>query len=417
MYLGDLKHSSFNSTERTLHRGNLRDLRSAWQFDTDGPLAAGATIVDGVAYFGSWAGSFYAVDAQSGRQLWSAFVGISPAPDVSCSPALGVSSQAVVKGDTVYVGGGDSAVYALDRYSGELRWRLQLADPDTGSYLWASLIISGNALYVGIASLGDCPLVRGALVRIELEHPEAPLFRFLAPEGELGAGIWSTPAIDELNNRIYVTTGTGEQNPEEGLWGGAVLALDATSLEIQASFLLPTNSSDHDIEWGSSPTLFEDVNGTPLVAAAGKDGVLYALRASDLSLVWQKTIGIWCGCPQCGCGSLSTPAFDGEVLYAAGGGTDPQDYYNGTVYALNPATGRTIWRTPVPGVVIAPLTIANNLVFAGTLTGLEILDAFEGTKLWSEPFPGTFYSQPVVSNGTIFCTYANGYFGAWRVPQ
>jgi len=71
----------------------------------------------------------------------------------------------------------------------------------------------------------------------------------------------------------------------------------------------------------------------------------------------------------------------------------------------------------VPGVVIAPLTIANNLVFAGTLTGLEILDAFEGTKLWSEPFPGTFYSQPVVSNGTIFCTYANGYFGAWRVPQ
>ena len=54
-------------------------------------------------------------------------------------------------------------------------WRLQLADPKSGSYLWTSLTIHNNALYAGVSSLGDCPLVRGALVRIDLANPRQPL--------------------------------------------------------------------------------------------------------------------------------------------------------------------------------------------------------------------------------------------------
>ena len=61
-------------------------------------------------------------------------------------------------------------------------------------------------------------------------------------------------------------------------WGGSMLAMDATTLEIKSHFFLPTNSVDLDIEWGSSPTLFETSDGLRLVAATGKDGILYAQR-------------------------------------------------------------------------------------------------------------------------------------------
>jgi glucose dehydrogenase len=99
----------------------------------------------------------------------------------------------------------------------------------------------------------------------------------------LGAGVWSTPAVDQESNSAYVTTGTGGQDAHRGLWGGTLLALDASTLEIQpAYFFLPTNSLELDIEWGSSPTLFTLPHGTRMVAAAGKDGVLYALDRHNL---------------------------------------------------------------------------------------------------------------------------------------
>src|SRR5260370_16293705 len=93
-----------------------------------------------------------------------------------------VTSEAPVVGDVVYVGGGDSAVYALDKDTGSQLQRIPLANPDDGAYLWSSLTLYNNALYIGIASLGDCPLSPGALVRIDLANPAQPLFRPLVPQ-------------------------------------------------------------------------------------------------------------------------------------------------------------------------------------------------------------------------------------------
>ena len=319
MYLADPAHSSFNAAENILGRDNAGVLEAAWTLGVPGRLAAAATVVDGVLYFGDWGGQFHAVDAETGRTLWTQFVGMAAPPeDPGCQPAIGVTAQAAVAGNTVYVGGGDSAVYALDRATGRVEWRTALADPRTGSYLWSSITPYAGALYIGVASLGDCPLVRGALVRIDLARPDRPLIRYLYPEDEQGGGIWSTPAIDEASGTVYVTTGTGEQDVAEGRWGGTFAALDANTLEMRAHYLLPSNSLEGDIEWGSSPTLFTLPDGTRLVAATGKDGVLYALRAGDLAVAWTSTIAVSCICPECGCGSLSTPAWDGADALCRG---------------------------------------------------------------------------------------------------
>jgi outer membrane protein assembly factor BamB len=239
------------------------------------------------------------------------------------------------------------------------------------------------------------------------------LLRYLAPEDYLGAGIWSTPAVDTARHLVYVTTGTGDQDAEVGNWGGSMLALDATTLEISSYFFLPTNSSENDIEWGSSPMLFSAA-GTPLVAATGKDGILYAQYRDDLSPVWQSELALSCICPECGCGSLSTPAFDGKLLYVGAGAAPDADLENGSVYSINPASGQIVWKVLLEGAVIAPVAVANGVVFVSTTMGLQIFRADTGEWLADSGPRSPIYSQPVVVDGVLYVTYVSGDVIAFR---
>ena len=79
--------------------------------------------------------------------------------------------------------------------------------------------------------------------------------------------------------------------------------------------------------------------------------------------------------------------------------------------------GLTLWNHPTDGVVIAPVTIANGVVYVPTTLGLEILDATTGESLWTDGDRGTLYSQAVVVDGAVYCTYVKGEIVAWRLPE
>jgi polyvinyl alcohol dehydrogenase (cytochrome) len=384
----------------------------------DASIAAAPTIVDGILYLGDWQGKFRAVNTSTGEILWSQNLGIAPSP-VNCSPGLGVSAQAAVSGDTVYAAGGDSAVYAMNRRTGEIQWRTPLADPAAGAYLWSSIVIYRNSLYVGIASLTDCPLVRGGLARIPLDDPAHPLIRYLVPEGHLGAGVWSTPAIDELNGIVYITTGNGAaRDAKRGAFGSALLALDAGTLEIRSYFFMPATSEATDPDWGSSPLLFEAA-GQPLVAANGKNGVLYVLRRPDLSLLWSSKIARDCNSPTLGCGSISTPAFNGSLLVTGSGQPEGDGSPAGMVYAIDPTVPRPVWQYAARSAVLAPVTLTPGLVWVSTLTGVVVLDAASGKELWADAGKGgsgALFSQPVVADGILYAAYLSGDIVAWGAP-
>jgi polyvinyl alcohol dehydrogenase (cytochrome) len=417
MFAATPEHTSYNSAETAINRDTISTLQRAWAQVFKGGFAAAPTVVNRILYVGGWNGYFYAMDGTDGRVLWQTYVGKAAEPELpQCQVAIGVTAQAVVSGNTVLVGGGDSAVYALNKDTGAQIWRTQLADPASGAYIWSSLTLVNNSLYVGIASLGDCPLVRGLLARIDLNAPDQPQIRYLAPEDQVGAGIWSTPAVDVKTNTVYVTTGTGDQDADLGLWGGTLLALDATTLDIKSYYFLPTNSTDEDIEWGSSPTLYTGTNGRRLVAATGKDGILYGLTAPDLSVLYQTKLALQCICPECGCGSLSTPSFDGKYLYVGAGVADPTLFDSGSVYSIMPDDGSIRWVRTTPGTVIAPVTVAGSFVYAATTTGLNVFDAATGDVVWTDGNYAGMFSQPVVIEGTVYCTYVNGDVVAWR-PQ
>jgi polyvinyl alcohol dehydrogenase (cytochrome) len=416
MYLMDPSHSSYAAAETQITPSNVGTLQQAWTF-TGKPFGGAPTIVGGVIYIGDWSGAFYAINAADGKVLWQQDAGVSGPPDNPefCQPAIGVTGQAVVKDGIVYVPGGDSAVYAFDKTTGSQLWRMPLADPASGSYLWSSLQLVDNSLYLGVASLGDCPLVRGAAVRIDLANPPNPAVKYLVSEDDVGAGLWSTPAVDPQSNTMYITTGNGFQDADSGTWGSAFMSLDSQTFEVKGYFFLPTLSDVPDDDWGSSPTLFQAADGTPLVAATAKDGILYCLRRSDMTLFWATQLAFGCDDPQAGCGSLSTPAFDGNRLYVGSGGPDLDNLNFGSIYAIDPSTGERLWQHQINGPVIAPVTVANGVVFASTIDGVKALDAGTGAELWNDG-GGWIYSQAVVVDGTVYAAYLGGTLVAYRLP-
>jgi outer membrane protein assembly factor BamB len=414
MYLFDPTHSSHPVAETQIDASNVNTLGASGSFMAQ-PFGGAPTVVSGVAYIGDWGGNFYAIRTSDGALLWKQFVGLAATPgNPICMPAIGVTGQSVIKDGVVYVPGGDSALYALDRQSGSQIWRVQLADPESGSYIWSSLTLLNNSIYLGMASLGDCPVVRGALIRVDLNNPQLPVYSYVMSEDDVGAGIWSTPAFDTDTNTIYAATGNGAQDVGSGSYGSTFLSFDAQSLEIKAYFFLPTVSDFGDDDWGSSPTLFQTGDGTKLVAATAKDGVLYVLNAADMTPVWTAKLAEGCDDPFNGCGSLSTPAFDGTTLYVGAGSMVANGANGGNVYAFSP-TGDLLWSSQTPGVVVAPVTVANGLVFVSTLSGLMALDANSGKSLWDDGGAGPLYSQPVISDGTVYAAYANGNFVAYRL--
>jgi len=417
MYLSDLSHTSFRADETQISPANVGQLQQLWNTSVGATVASGVTVSGGFLYFGDWSGNFHSLNAATGAIVWSQFLGVAPnPPDPSCQPqGIGPSAQPVVSGNTVYAGGGDSAVYAMDNGTGAIQWRVALADPASGSYLWSSLMLYRNALYIGIASLTDCPLVPGGLARIPLDNPTQYQIVYFTPANTLGAGLWSTPAIDSQNNLVYVTTGNGaSQDAQQGVWGSALLALDATTLAVQSYFFLPYLASDDDADWGSSPLLFES-GGQPLVAANGKTGVMYVLHRPDLALVWSYTLARDCDSPTLGCGSISTPAFDGSVLVTGAGQPDGEGP-PGTVYAFNAAGQNQLWRYAADSAVLAPVTLTPGLVFVGSSNSLTVLDESTGGPLWSDGgVGGGLYGQPVVSNGILYAAYVSGTVIAWAL--
>jgi len=159
-YLHDAQRTAA-SGDTTLSTANVARLTKRWSYATGGIIAAGATVVNGVAYIGSWDGYEYALDAASGALKWKTFLGITRASS-NCFPStIGVSSVATVQDGVVYVGGGDTYWYALDATTGTVLWKVYSGDNSAtgGHYNWSSPLIYNGYAYIGIASVGDCPLV------------------------------------------------------------------------------------------------------------------------------------------------------------------------------------------------------------------------------------------------------------------
>jgi outer membrane protein assembly factor BamB len=400
MYMGSPEHTADNVAERTIGPVNVSRLVEAWNVSTNGSAMSAPIVVEGTVYWGEWNGYEYAANATDGRVLWSTYLGDDP----NCY-AHGITSSPAFSNGTLYLGAPNGSWDALNASTGDVVWTSPVGGPTSaGYYDWASALLFDRSLYVGQASCDDDPLVRGAVLEVNLtgNHTANHTWTATSP-GDLGSTVWTTPTADPSANTLWVTTGNDNGTPQP--YAQSVVALNATTLAVRGSWQVP-DVIGTDSDFGSTATLVSPANGTPLVVTTNKNGVLYALDRSNVSAsgwgpVWSRSTG----------GGWSGAAFNGTTLFVAGGSS-----VNGTgvVYALGPETGAVEWQTALPsGFPIASLTYADGLVFVDAGDMAYALGSSNGTVLWALYVPGTeqLLGEPVVVDGELFVpagTYAGG---------
>jgi outer membrane protein assembly factor BamB/serine/threonine protein kinase len=123
--------STFLGTTLFFGRGRTTTLTPR-SFQTGGAIVSSPAVANGTVYVGSYDGSLYALDAQTGRKLWSFLTG----SHIYSSPA--------VANGVVYVGSDDYSLYALDAKTGSKLWSFQ-----TGDHIHSSPAVANAVVYVG----------------------------------------------------------------------------------------------------------------------------------------------------------------------------------------------------------------------------------------------------------------------------
>jgi outer membrane protein assembly factor BamB len=400
-YMNNVEHTGFTA-EDTLGRENVSQAGVLWslnpesshlQFDS---IFSQPLVADGLIYFGSWDGHEYAVNS-SGELVWKSFLGRT-VDDARCVPLeSGVSGTATLETATIagkparvlFVAGGDSYVYALDPKTGEHLWATRLGDPPA-YYLWSSPVLYNGSVFIGMASFGDCPLVRAFIAKLDAASGEIQGIFYMVPEQCLGGGIWSTPAIDLETGVLYVTVGNADKCGENAPLHNSILALNAEDLAYIDHWQVPREESLVDPGW-STPTLFEDRAGHELIGGGNKNGIYYALDRHDLARgpVWKVEIAESGPCPQCGQGTTAPAAFDGEWLYVAGGKTVIAGRQCGSsVRSLAAGDGSPGWEVclppetdPFPSAITGAVTATPELVIVGYGRSVVIIDKQSGDIL------------------------------------
>jgi outer membrane protein assembly factor BamB len=405
-YCASLSMNGVASGERILTTESTPNLQLLWSRTLNGPIASAPSVARGKVYVGDWGGSEWALNPANGAEIASVDLGQTTAE--RCNPAvLGISSSAAIEGNLLYIAGGDDGFYALDADTLKTVWRRSLGDNSAagGYYGWCSPAVAGGKVLQGIASDCDDPFPRGGLTALDPATGASIGTTYFVPEDRVGGGVWTSPAIDSEHHKIFVTTGSAHSFDDGDAF--SMVRLDLDTLLIEDRWKLPHEDGYlWDADWGSSPTLFTDAAGRELVGAGQKDGGYYVFDRADLASgpIWIAPIARPGEVPQAGDGTLSTAAFDGSRLYV-GGGVPPDnedDSVLGSVCAVDPGTGRILWRHTMTGPVIAPVAFANGVVFVVGGDSVEALDAETGTAIWSYTMKAWGFSGVAIAQGHLY---------------
>lgn len=140
------------------------------------------------------------------------------------------------------------------------------------------------------------------------------------------------------------------------------------------------------------------INATALQDNGSQIGAVYALRANDGSLLWRFTRD----------SSVNPPVVSNDVAYIASG--------DGVISALRANTGSLLWRSTVSGFVNGPPLLVNATLYISTRASassdngqghLYALRASDGVLLWR--FSGTGpISTPAVIDGIVYLSSEYG---------
>src|SRR3954470_14827272 len=337
-------------------RDKLGSLQQAWSFKSDtGDFTGTPVVAGGVLVAGDEGGFVYALDAVTGKQLWSKEVGSR----VNGTAAIDLDAPG---GPAVYVPVaeiGSPRLVAFSLKDGTKRWDATLTRQN-GASVYGSPTYWKGVLYMGTSGPNnDDATARGSVVALDEGSGAIRWQTFTVPPGSDGAAVWTTPAIDTATGRLYVGTGNNYHEPTTDM-ADSMLALDAASGAILAhyqatpddSFAADNLFAGPDYDFGASPNLFDGPNGEKLVGEGQKSGTYWALDRATMKPVWDRSIGAggYLG------GIIGSTAFDGTRIYGA-------DALDGHVFALT-RNGDSAWSSQDTGQAhFGPTMVANGVLY------------------------------------------------------
>ncbi len=278
---------------------NVSRLKVAWVYQFElGRTEVTPIVVDGVMYLTS-PNRVAAVDARTGRDLWS---WTRPVPRDLQTIGFGrVNRGVAVLGDIVYVGTLDAYLVALDARSGAVRWQTKVGDYKLGICITAAPLAVNGKVVIGIA--GGEAGVRGFVDAYDAQSGKQAWRLWTVPTlGEPGVETWAgeswrsgagttwvTGSYDPDSGLIYWGTGNpgpdwnGDARSGDNLYTCSVLAIDAATGKLKWHFQF-TPHDTHDWDATQVPVLVDAVvrgKTRKVLATANRNGFYYLLdRAS-----------------------------------------------------------------------------------------------------------------------------------------
>ena len=353
--------------------------RERWNIETDASGFFSPTVVDETVFVGTWDGTYYALDADSGEIQWEFEItsqGTSP----------------TVADGTLYIGSEGNRLYAINTETGEQEWK-----NDSFSEDLTQPVVSNGTVFAGN---------RNGLYALDAATGEQDWF--------YRTFVNSSPAV--ANETVFV-----------GNWEPNIHAVDTTTGERQWVFRdtdFQANASNGDLPLSSfkspvvaSNTLFGTVNSTlyAIETETGNQRWTYQsdtifsspTMADDSVLVGGGKLHAvdtetgdrqWAFEPDTNISSMPSPAVDDGTVYIGAS----------NVYALNVETGDKLWTVELFDQLTSPAT-GDNSIFVGNEDGK--IYAFDTTM----PANSADASGSLLSNitlpGAIRGTVVSSIFG------
>ncbi len=424
----DLANSRFQpAAAARLTAVQVPRLKLKWAFGYPAGVSANSqpAIVAGRVFVGSDNGYFYSLNARTGCVSWS-FESASivrNAPVVAPITTPGTTAPRLV----VFFGDGHANVYALDAQTGKQLWKRR-ADSHFVARITAGVKFHNGRLFVPVSSSEEltsgspgysCCTARGSVVAFDAAtgkqvwkawsiagdpEPYKTMANGVVLYRPAGGAVWNSPTIDPVRNAVYFGTGNATTAPAPPTTD-AIVAVDIDSGKLLWSYQATTNDvfmggcsgterseacpapvGPH-MDIGNSPILLTMPDGKRLVLGGTKSGDVFALDPDTMgSLVYRVNAA---GGPI----NVTGRAARGSIVW--GGTTDGQQVYYAAgaagLVALKPATGEIAWTfrgTPQEGsgrsvMLGAAPTAIPGVVFEGAADGrLVAVSSADGKLLW-----------------------------------
>jgi polyvinyl alcohol dehydrogenase (cytochrome) len=402
-------------------------LKLKWAYGFGGVNSARSqpSVLGGRVFVASESGDVVALDAKRGCTYWTyhAQAGIRTATTV------GPYKTANASGFAVYFSDGGATAYAVDAQTGREVWRRRV-DDHVYARTTGSPTLYQNRLYVATAGVGEegqggrpqyeCCTFRGSVSALDAStgavlwksytiteepKPRSKNAAGVQTWGPAGGGIWGAPTVDAARGAIYVTTGNNYSAPATPTTD-AVIAMDMATGTIRWTYQPTPNDvwtggckqenppdsncpeklgPDHD--FSMAPLLTKGPNGRDVVIVLQKSGMAYAVDPDKQgTLVWQYKTS-----DGSGLGGQWGIASDGTQVYFSVNG--PRNGPGG-MRATTIDGGTEVWSKPASERLCgtargcsaaqgAAVTAIPGVVFSGSLDGgVRAYSATDGSMVW-----------------------------------